>query len=110
MVSSYRLRVCDQAKDSLAIHALVSELAIYEEEPDSVKLTAQDLARDGFAVNPPLFHAVLAEHCARMEWNVLTWNTPSIEFYKSIGAHPMNDWSLMRMTEDAIGKFASADS
>ena len=37
----------------------------------------------------------------RVEWVVLDWNTPSIEFYKSLGARPMQEWSTYRLTGDA---------
>ncbi|MBK7762574.1 MAG: GNAT family N-acetyltransferase [Bacteroidetes bacterium] len=37
--------------------------------------------------------------CARMEWAVLNWNTPAIEFYKSIGAKAMSEWTVYRMTD-----------
>ena len=38
----------------------------------------------------------------RLEWSVLDWNTPSIEFYKSLGAVVMDDWSVNRVTGDAL--------
>jgi GNAT superfamily N-acetyltransferase len=38
--------------------------------------------------------------CGRIEWSVLNWNTPSIEFYKnSLGAAPMDEWTVYRLTE-----------
>lgn len=40
--------------------------------------------------------------CGRMEWIVLDWNTPSIEFYKLLEAFPMNEWSVFRLTEDKM--------
>ncbi|MDK4717625.1 GNAT family N-acetyltransferase [Rhizobium sp. CNPSo 4039] len=40
--------------------------------------------------------------CGRMEWFVLDWNTPSIAFYKSLGAEPLNEWTVFRMTADKI--------
>ena len=40
--------------------------------------------------------------CGRMEWSVLDWNTPSIEFYKSLGAKPMDEWTVFRLTEKEI--------
>jgi GNAT superfamily N-acetyltransferase len=36
----------------------------------------------------------------RVEWSVLDWNEPAINFYKSIGAKPMNDWTIFRLTSD----------
>jgi GNAT superfamily N-acetyltransferase len=44
--------------------------------------------------------------CGRVEWAVLNWNTPSIEFYKSIGAVPMDDWSVFRLIGDALNNLA----
>lgn len=43
----------------------------------------------------------------RFEWSVLDWNTPAIEFYKSIGAKPMNEWTVQRLTGDALKKLAN---
>lgn len=45
--------------------------------------------------------------CGRMEWAVLDWNTPSIEFYKSLGALPMSDWIINRLTGDALKSLAA---
>ena len=44
--------------------------------------------------------------CGRFEWRVLDWNTPSIEFYKSLGATVMPEWQLVRMTEAEIAMLA----
>jgi diamine N-acetyltransferase len=53
----------------------------------------------------------LARHClergyARFEWTVLTWNEPSIKFYRSIGADVLDDWRVCRMSGEALTKFA----
>ena len=45
--------------------------------------------------------------CERMEWSVLDWNTPSIEFYKSLGAQPLDDWSIFRVTGEALRKLGA---
>lgn len=37
------------------------------------------------------------ENCGRMEWSVLNWNTPAIEFYESLGAEAMNEWTVFRL-------------
>ncbi|WP_407930701.1 N-acetyltransferase family protein, partial [Ignavibacterium album] len=39
-------------------------------------------------------------NCGRVEWVVLDWNQPAIEFYKSIGAKAMDEWTIFRLTED----------
>jgi GNAT superfamily N-acetyltransferase len=44
--------------------------------------------------------------CGRFEWRVLDWNTPSIDFYKSLGAAIMPEWHLVRMTEAEIEALA----
>jgi GNAT superfamily N-acetyltransferase len=44
--------------------------------------------------------------CGRLEWSVLDWNTPSIDFYRSLGAEPLDGWTIFRMTEDTIAKLA----
>ena len=53
----------------------------------------------------------LAEVCvergySRLEWSVLDWNTPSIDFYKAAGAVPMDEWTVFRLTDDALAAFA----
>lgn len=44
--------------------------------------------------------------CGRMEWWVLDWNKPAIEFYQRLGAVPMNDWTVFRLTGEALAKYA----
>ena len=46
---------------------------------------------------------------ARVEWSVLDWNEPSINFYRSLGAVPMDGWSTFRLTGEALGAFGSDD-
>jgi GNAT superfamily N-acetyltransferase len=43
---------------------------------------------------------------SRLEWSVLDWNTPSIEFYRAAGAVPMDEWTVFRLTDDALSSFA----
>ena len=43
---------------------------------------------------------------SRLEWSVLDWNTPSIEFYKAAGAVPMDEWTVFRLTDEALTGFA----
>lgn len=40
--------------------------------------------------------------CGRLEWTCLDWNTPSINFYLSLGATPMDEWTIYRLTADQI--------
>jgi GNAT superfamily N-acetyltransferase len=47
--------------------------------------------------------------CARMEWSVLDWNEPAIRFYKSLGAAAMDDWTVFRLTGDALERLAGEE-
>ncbi len=49
----------------------------------------------------------VAEGCPRFEWAVLNWNTPAIDFYQSVGAEPMSDWTTMRLSGDALASLAA---
>ena len=54
----------------------------------------------------------LAEVCvergySRLEWSVLDWNTPSIDFYEAAGAVAMDEWTVFRLTDDALTSFAA---
>jgi GNAT superfamily N-acetyltransferase len=148
------------ADDIPLMHSLVRGLAEYEREPHSVKITQEQLLRDGFGPNHyyecliaeedgqpagfalyfpiystwqgPSLHLedlfVLPEFrgkgigkallnqvaavavkrgCARVQWDVLNWNQPAIDFYNSIGAVMMHDWRGMRLTGDALRALAA---
>jgi GNAT superfamily N-acetyltransferase len=145
-------------EDMPEVLALITELAIFEKEPNAVVVTVEDLVRDGFSENP-LFYTFVAEvqnkiigvalyyyrfstwkgktihledlivketnrgtgagfalyteiikqgkkdNVRRIEWNVLDWNTPAIEFYKKSGASVLNDWRVVHMDEKGIETF-----
>lgn len=46
------------------------------------------------------------KRCTRVEWSVLDWNEPSIQFYRSIGALPMDEWTVQRLDGKALTEFA----
>ena len=46
--------------------------------------------------------------CGRMEWAVLNWNDPAIQFYRKLGAKPMDEWKVFRLTRDGIAKLAES--
>ncbi|HTW93598.1 MAG TPA: GNAT family N-acetyltransferase [Tepidisphaeraceae bacterium] len=50
----------------------------------------------------------VARNCGRLEWSVLDWNEPALRFYQKIGATPMSDWTIQRMTGDALRKLAES--
>ncbi len=45
--------------------------------------------------------------CGRLEWACLNWNQPSIDFYRSLGAVPMDDWTIYRVSGDALENLAA---
>ena len=45
--------------------------------------------------------------CGRMEWAVLDWNDPAIQFYRKLGAEPMNEWTVFRLTKEGIARLAA---
>jgi len=144
--------------DMSAVLDLITELAIFEREPEAVVVTVEDLQRDGFG-DDPLFYAFVAEqndkivgmalyyyrystwkgktihledlivtesmrgtglgfalykeiirqgkrdNVRRIEWNVLDWNTPAIDFYEKSGAKVLVDWRVAQMNEAGIDHF-----
>lgn len=44
--------------------------------------------------------------CGRLEWSVLDWNEPAINFYKKLGATPMNEWTVFRVTGENLNRLA----
>ena len=46
--------------------------------------------------------------CGRMEWAVLNWNEPAIKFYEKLGAKPMDEWTVFRLTRDGIANLAES--
>ena len=47
--------------------------------------------------------------CGRMEWAVLDWNESAIKFYRALGAKPMDEWTVFRLTRDEIAKLAGGE-
>ena len=58
----------------------------------------------GFALLKRLAALAVERGCGRMEWSVLDWNEPSIQFYKSLGAVALDDWTRYRLTAEALEK------
>jgi GNAT superfamily N-acetyltransferase len=147
-------------EDVALIHSLIRGLAEYEREPHSVKITEEELLRDGFGPQPyyqcliaeedgiaagfalyfpiystwqgPSLHledlfvkpefrgkgigksllqavaaAAVKHGCTRLQWDVLEWNEPAIQFYNSIGATMLHEWRRMRVTGDALHVLAA---
>jgi GNAT superfamily N-acetyltransferase len=66
----------------------------------------------GAGVGKALLQAVariaVHRHCGRLEWAVLDWNDPAIGFYRKLGAVPLDDWTVFRVTGSALDDLASA--
>jgi len=60
----------------------------------------------GKALLSRLARIALDRGCARFEWAVLDWNEPAIAFYRSIGARPMDEWTVQRLDGDALRRLA----
>lgn len=145
-------------EDMAAVLNLIQELAEFEKEPNAVKITVEDLERDGFG-SQPLFYVFVAEinseivgialyyyrystwkgktihledlvikkevrgkgigyalyseiikqaqkdNVRRIDWNVLDWNTPAIDFYEKTGAQVLKEWDVVQMDEAGINDF-----
>ena len=61
----------------------------------------------GTALLARLAQLAVDRDCGRVEWAVLDWNEPSIRFYESLGAVPLNDWTTFRLTGEALQKLGS---
>jgi len=46
--------------------------------------------------------------CGRLEWSVLDWNAPAIGFYHRLGARPLDDWTVYRLTGDSLARLAQS--
>ena len=63
----------------------------------------------GKALLTELAKIAVSRGCGRLEWWCLDWNKPSIDFYRSMGAEPMNDWTVYRISGDTLKKLGSAE-
>ena len=60
----------------------------------------------GKALLKKLAEITVDRGCGRLDWACLDWNQPSIDFYRSLGAIPLNDWTTYRVTGDTLTKMA----
>jgi GNAT superfamily N-acetyltransferase len=64
----------------------------------------------GKALLARLARIAVDEGCPRLEWDVLDWNAPAIAFYERVGAKRLSEWSIMRLSDAPLQKFAAEDS
>jgi GNAT superfamily N-acetyltransferase len=62
----------------------------------------------GKALLTHLAKLAINQDCARLEWSVLDWNQPAIRFYRSLGAKPMDEWTVNRVDGDALVALAAS--
>ena len=71
-------------------------------------------AHRGLGIGRAFFQALaahaLAEGCVRMEWSVLDWNEPALRFYRSLAAEPMSEWTVQRLSGNALHALAASGS
>ena len=63
----------------------------------------------GSALLRHLARIAVERGCGRMEWSVLDWNEPAITFYQKLGARPMDQWTVYRLTGSELARFASGE-
>ena len=63
----------------------------------------------GKALLKYLARVAVERHCGRMEWICLDWNKPALTVYRSIGAVPMDEWTVQRLDEKALQAFAMSE-
>jgi len=64
----------------------------------------------GFALLQRVAQIARDRGCERLDWAVLDWNDPAIDFYQKLGAEPLDEWTTMRLTRDAITAVADAET
>ena len=92
-----------QETDTLLILQFIRELADYEHLLDQV-------VADEATLRDQLFEKRRAEVLFALEDGTEDWNTPSIGFYKSLGAETMEDWTVYRLTGPALQRLAEPES
>lgn len=158
-IMSFKIREAESA-DMKSVLKLINELAVFEKEPNAVKITVDDLVKNGFKEHPA-FYIYLAEldnaivgmalfyhrfstwegaslhledlivteqhrqkgigkalydkvlsfalekDINRVEWVVLDWNKPAVDFYKSTGATVFEEWNICQMPRKKIVEYFS---
>ena len=84
-----------QEKDAAKILYFIKELAAYEKMSEEVIATEELL-------NEWIFE----RKCGRLEWWCMDWNQPSIDFYLSLGAEAMDEWTVYRIAGEKLTEFA----
>lgn len=84
-----------EEKDAAKILYFIKELAAYEKMSDEV-IATEELLKEW----------IFERKCGRLEWWCLDWNQPSIDFYLSLGAEAMDEWTVYRIAGEKLTEFA----
>ena len=84
-----------EEKDAAKILYFIKELAAYEKMSDEV-IATEELLKEW----------IFERKCGRLEWGCLDWNQPSIDFYLSLGAEAMDEWTVYRIAGEKLTEFA----
>src|ERR1700737_5026902 len=103
-----------EPRDVPQILQFIRELAEYEKEPHAVVATEEDLfvrprlrgKGIGKALLVELARIAVQEKCGRLDWQVLEWNTPAVDFYRALGARMLTEWETFRLAGDALERLA----
>lgn len=159
---SFKIRKA-KSSDMESVLELITELAVFEKEPNAVKITVNDLIENGFKEHPAFFiylaemdnlivgmalfynrfstwqgaslhledlivtekyrqkgigkalydevlNYALENNINRVEWVVLDWNTPAVNFYKSTGANVYEQWNICQMPRKKMIAYLSKTS
>ena len=104
-------------EDADFIFTMIQEIAAYERMSNEVTATREDIVREvfqrkyrgkgyGSQMLQELARIAVEQGCGRMEWSCLNWNQPSIAFYLGLGAKPMDEWTVYRLTGDSLNSLA----
>jgi GNAT superfamily N-acetyltransferase len=63
----------------------------------------------GKALIRKLAEITVERDCGRLEWCCLDWNQPSIDFYLSLGAKPLDDWTIFRLAGDTLNDLSESE-
>jgi GNAT superfamily N-acetyltransferase len=105
--------IAEDAGESVGFALFFHNFSTWEGKPgvylEDLYVTPQARGRGvGKALLAHLAKIAVERGCARLEWWVLDWNEPAIAFYRSLGAVPMDEWTVNRITGDALTKLAAA--
>lgn len=110
----FKTLICHQGKNTVGMAVYFFTYSTFLARPtlyveDLFVLPHQRGHGAGKALLRALARIAVRRRCGRMEWAVLDWNAPAIQFYKRLGAKPRKEWVLTRLTGSALRRLAGGD-